>query len=1308
MKTIYLFVFFIIFLCFSVLKAQHHPSHSDPNQTFQPSQIEKTPKLPNSLRFIENQNQWDKSILYRADIPSGNLLIKKNAFQYVFYDYSLVAPKHSIGNDFQKPAHQPQKIKGHSFEVQFLNANPHSTAQGLDEKHEKFNYFAGNNPAHWASSVKAYQILQYKAMYQGIDVKMYEKQAALKYEFVVAPQADTRQIKLAYKGAKSLKIKDNNLIIETTVNTVMEKKPYSYQIIQGKTIEVITQFRLKGNVLSFEFPNGYDKNYPLVIDPELVFSTYSGVPFDNWGFTATYDTDGNLYSGGILFFSTTGTRTINIGSFSATSSGQNDILILKFNKTGTAIDYITLLGGSVVEFPHSLVVDKDNNLVILGTTGSSNFPTTSGAFDRIFNGGTSMSTSNGHTFSSGSDIFIAKLNPAGNLIHSTFIGGTGNDGLNLDLLRNYSDEVRGDIYTDENNFIYVATATKSVDFPIVGVSSLPVNQSVGSQDAIVMKLPPDLSNIVWSTALGGTADESAFSIKLDANQDVFVCGATNGSNFPTTSGVLHPSSLGSHDGFITKLNNDGLLLASTYIGTVSQDQLFFLDIDPIDGNIYTMGLTKGLYPVSNGVYRDINGNQFIQKISADLTTSLLSTTFGSGKGTADISPTAFLVNDCGQVYIAGWGADDVAEQVTTSFRDNLTTANLTHLITTDAVKKTTDGRDFFLLIFQKDLSSVFYGSFLGSSGSGNGDHVDGGTCRFDKQGIVYHAVCGCADSGFPTTTGAVSAVNRGMSNGELRCNNAVFKFDVGKLNPQILSFEKDFITQINNACEFPIQVILKSNTLNATAWEWKIDGQVVGTNSDTVLVQFLTNDVYEISLTVSNPEKCIKPTTITKAFPVSVVKILDITAEQTICRGNTTLLEITYDDVPSAINDPEPQITWTPMTGLTIDSNDPRKAIAMPIVTTTYKVTVQDINGCTSSKEVKVNVLPPLPAELKIADNFNTNIIKSCLPTDAFVEYDTTRTDVVTWEISGGSLATPIIIQDAPKIELKDHLNTPGEYTIHLVAKRFTPCLQEIEDTKTIEIVDMNLQVSGKPSICLGDSTRLSAQITFTPDKPNATLQYTWTPSIGLSNPNIANPWAFPSTTTTYTVKVKSDEFLCEKQGEIKIEVIPEIFPKMDLKFTTDCGQPTVMTFINETTTALSFEWTITHLTDFTVPKTVLSEAIPQPFAFPKGGEYEVMFRAFTGECEEIETRNVKIEDNLTAPPNVITPNGDGKNDFFKISDVRPHYQLQIYNRWGGLLFESADYQDTWNARDVESGTYYYFLISPTGVKCRGWIQVFK
>lgn len=718
-------------------------------------------KQPEKISYIKNNGQWENNILYKGKIGGGVIWVENNQFSFVFQDQNDIKKAHD-NRHIKKPA-SDVKIKSHAYRMQFIgNNNNHQTTS--KEKAQSFhNYYIGNDPTKWAGNVPLFHEVDFTDLYAGIDLKLYSSHDGyFKYDYIVKPGASASSIKWKYEGASPI-IKEGKLSIPTNAGEVIEEKPYAYQFINGRKKEVACQYNFSDGILSFTFPQGYDATKELIIDPTLIFSSYTGSTADNWGFTATYDNSGSLYSGGIAFSAGYPTTA---GAFDLTfNAGAVDVSISKFTPTGTGLVYSTYLGGSNSESPHSLIVDNAGNLYVMGTTGSSTFPVTAGCYDNTFNGGTSI-TPNGYAYTAGSDIFVTKFNSTGTvLIGSTFIGGTANDGFNTDatLSHNYADEMRGEIVLGTAGEVYVASSTLSTNFPTTAGAMTTV--APAGLNGCAFKLDTDLTALQWSTYLGGTSADAAYSIKPSATGDVYVTGGTLSVNFPTTIGVIKPIFGGGADGFITALSGAaGASVASTYIGTAAYDQSYLLEID-LNNDVYIAGQTKGAYPVTPSVYSNPGSSQFVHKMNPGLTTTEFSTVFGRGTtSSTDISLTAFLVDNCQNIYVSGWGGTINTEGTTTGLP-----------VTGDAYDATTDGSDFYFIVLERDASSLLYATFFGGPPA---EHVDGGTSRFDKNGTIYQAVCaGCGGSDlFPTTPGVWSTTNNSTN-----CNLGAIKMEFNYL-----------------------------------------------------------------------------------------------------------------------------------------------------------------------------------------------------------------------------------------------------------------------------------------------------------------------------------------------------------------------------------------------------------------------------------------------------------------------------------------------------------------------------------------------
>lgn len=702
------------------------------------------------IEFIENKCQWPDAVKYKARIPGGEMQLQSAGFSYTFLDYERLQHLHDLGHGTPNESHGTNSettIDGHRVDVTFKGANQYAIASPVGRRSKYYNYFLGSDPSTWASRANAFEAVHYTDYYSGIDLKVYSQSKHIKYDFYVAAGANPSQIEFEYTGIDRLYVQQGDLHIEASTFGFIEKKPVAWQLIGGLKKYVPCAYALNGNTVKFIFPEGYDTCYPLVIDPLLIFSTYSGSTADNWGSTATPGEHGNLYSAGVTNHHLGGFFPATPGAFQTNTGGAYDVAILKYDSAGTDLLYATYLGGVDGESPHSLIMDKDENLWILGTTSSANFPTTVGAIDRSFNGG--LTLENVIPYENGSDIFVAKLSKNGDeLLASTYLGGSDNDGLNpvnSPLVRNYGDELRGDIIVDAHGDVYISTVTSSNDFP--GVNSFGLTYKGGVTDALIIHLNSSLTQLHWSALLGGSAADASHTIKLNDAGDVWVAGGSNSTDFPTTAGVYQSALAGDADGWMAKLKADGSeIMVSSFTGTAQYNQVYFIDLD-LDENVYVYGQTRGTFPITAGVFSNANSGQFLQKFDKDLTTLSYSTVFGAKRGVPDISPTAFLVNDCNNIYLSGWGG-----ALNASFWNSGTSGMP---ITQDAFQKTTAGSDFYFIVLTSDATEMLYGTFLG--GNQSSVHVDGGTSRFDKSGIVYHSVCAGCRGGFddfPTTVNA--------------------------------------------------------------------------------------------------------------------------------------------------------------------------------------------------------------------------------------------------------------------------------------------------------------------------------------------------------------------------------------------------------------------------------------------------------------------------------------------------------------------------------------------------------------------------
>lgn len=888
-----------------------------------------------SLRFTENIGQWSDNILFKAQLDGGALFLESNCLTFNFYDKVKYRSFHHAG--LTKTISSDKQIKGHAFKIHFENCNVINAIDksGIGSDYE--NFFLGNDKAKWKSNVANYQKLVYKNIYDGIDYEVLTEKGKVKYNFYVKPNSVAHSIKLKYEGVTDLHLSEGNLVYNTTLSEIVEQKPYAYQFINGRKQEIICYYELKNNIVSFNFPYGYDKSHELIIDPVLIFAAQSGSTADNFGMCATWDPDGNFYSGGTAFDIG---YPATIGAYSNTFNGPpavglTDIVITKYNSTGTALLFATYIGGSDAEIVTSLIVDHSNNLCFLGATGSSNFPITIGAYDNSFNGGALLSfVYNGTTFSNGTDIYVGKFNSTGTtLIGSTFLGGSMNDGVNHvnglnplpppnqtvfeylpdSLQFNYGDQYRGEIQIDALDNIYIASSTRSSNFPTT--ANALDNSLGGKQDAVVAKFNSSLTQLLYSTYLGGSSNECGNALIVE-NQNVHITGGTCSSNFPTTPGAYNTIyNGGKTDGFISHINTlSGTLLESTLIGTSNYDQCYFIQNDAT-GNIYVYGQSLGNMPVIGAGYSNPGTHQFVSRFNSNLSSLNLSIVIGSSTSSVDISPSAFSVDKCGSIYLSGWGGSIVPPY-----------SAMSGMPLQSATQSSTDGNDFYLMSLSANATSLIYGSYFG--GNLSEEHVDGGTSRIDKNGKYYQSVCaGCGGyDDFPVTPGAWPNII-GNPNQSFNCNNGIFKID---MQPNIVS--SNIGASATSGC-LPFTVNL-TNVSAGSTYLWYLGNNTTSSIVANPSVTYSLAGTYTISLVVYNPSSCNQKDSSAIYVTVSsgtTPTLTTASSSSVICSGQSTTLSV------SGAN----SYTWS-------NGANSASIVVNPTVTSSYTVMGKNLTGCAS------------------------------------------------------------------------------------------------------------------------------------------------------------------------------------------------------------------------------------------------------------------------------------------------------------------------------------------------------------------------
>jgi len=432
------------------------------------------------------------------------------------------------------------------------------------------------------------------------------------------------------------------------------------------------------------------------------------------------------------------------------------------------LSFSTYFGNTNNEAARGVAVDGAGNIYIAGYTTSRNLPVSATAVQPAY-GGDTMSYQTG-------DGFVAKFTATGSLAAMTYLGGS-------------KDDLASSLAVDSAGNVYVTGYTNSTDFPVTSKAYQQHMAGEGGNglftvgDAFVVKLNSSLSQMAYSTYLGGSLDEAGVAIAIDASGSAYVTGITLSSNFPVTTGAVQPTYHGSGgqpvtdfnvpffvtgDAFVSKLSPDGSqLVFSTYLGGTLDDAPSSIAVDP-SGNVYVAGFTisrdfpvtataaqttyKGAEP-QNAFYH--LGDGFIAKLNPAGTALLYSTFLG---GSGDDAVTAIAVDASGSLYATG------------------ATSSVDFPVTGGGLQKTYAGPlilpfaerivgDAFVVKLKPDGSGLVYSTYLGGGGDDAGHAI-----AVDLGGNVF--VAGSTASGnFPITPDAAQKTLAGAggehNNGDL-------------------------------------------------------------------------------------------------------------------------------------------------------------------------------------------------------------------------------------------------------------------------------------------------------------------------------------------------------------------------------------------------------------------------------------------------------------------------------------------------------------------------------------------------------------
>ena len=526
------------------------------------------------------------------------------------------------------------------IDLRFVNGNAGAESEGIEALAARTHYFRGRSTEHRVD-VPNFARVRFHDVYPGIDVDYYGKNGELEFDLIVRPGADASAVRLAVRGATLITEPTGNLRIGAGDASVLLHRPVSYQVVDGTRRSVDSSFELSAdNVVSIAV-GAHDATRPLIVDPALTYASYLGGKGQDVGTAIAVDAAGNMYVAG----SSASPDFPMVSAYDRSlAKGDSDVFVAKINAAGTAFVYSTYLGGGTgVERATGIAVDKSGNVYVTGNTTGSDFPTTAGAYQQAVAGG---------------GAFVAKLGPAGNtLIYSTYVRSATATAIAIDA--------------DASAYI---AGSASAGFATTSGALQPTTGNANGTNAFVLKLNATGTAALYATFLGGSGNDIANALAVDASAYAYVAGATTSSNFPLAN-AFQSGGGGARDGFVAKLNPQGSgLQFSTYLGGTLDDAVNAIGLDAA-GGVYLAGETySSNFPVKDAYQSKKSGvrllgsslgNAFFTKIAGDgaalvyssflggeICTGYCQSAFGATEIAGDAA-YAIAVDAQGDAYIGG-------------------------------------------------------------------------------------------------------------------------------------------------------------------------------------------------------------------------------------------------------------------------------------------------------------------------------------------------------------------------------------------------------------------------------------------------------------------------------------------------------------------------------------------------------------------------------------------------------------------------------------------------------------------------------
>jgi hypothetical protein len=672
------------------------------------------------LLFEANGGHYDPSVAFVSRAPGYRLFLTPEGMTLALQTVDAAGGENG----------EPTPRFSAAVTARFVGGNPSPVMQGVDEAPTRIHYLIGNDASAWSIDNRTYTRVQYRELWQGIDLVLYDQAGELEYDFVVAPGADPSRIRMAYDGIEGLEVLPSGALkLATPAGDLIHSAPVIHQPTAHGLEPITGRFVPRSSHEVGFVLDDHDPTRPVVIDPVLVYSTLLGAGSNDLLHDVAVGASGSAVVTGTTL---SADLPVSAGALDELYNDQ-DAFVARLSPDGTALEWCTYLGGSTPipfawDHGHAVELDALERPHVTGFTVSSNFPVTLDALK----------------LANGSDFFL----------HDGFLSVLSADGASLDystLLGGSLQDRAYDLSLDAAGAVYV-TGESGGAMPMTPNAAQPSKSS--GQDAFLYVFTPGAA-LSYGTYLGGAGSDVGYSVRAGTDGRAYIGGRTDAADFPATFSAFQPAKAALHDAFIARIDPlGGALEYASFLGGDDGDMAFARPALAADGagKVWLVGGSKSTdYPTTPGalIEADLNPG-FNTGVLTCIDTNLpgasglvFSTLYG---GSSVDSLTDVELDADGNAWVLGWTHSDDLPLV-------------------DAWDDEWNSVELALACFDPEgalLSSTFFGG-QGPEPHGGAELIGG--LAIDPDGNLYLTSTTVTEAGRLTTPGALQTTLTGAADG---------------------------------------------------------------------------------------------------------------------------------------------------------------------------------------------------------------------------------------------------------------------------------------------------------------------------------------------------------------------------------------------------------------------------------------------------------------------------------------------------------------------------------------------------------------